>query len=297
MHCTRKFLLHLYVLIPVLDNEKHYWVGDDEIEKLLKFGEGWLQAHPERELITNRYLKHFKVLVNEALTRLSEGEAEEEADESGGAAPPQEEVLEKKINLNQQRLDWVAEKLKSQNAKCVVDLGCGEGRLLRKLLQDNFFEQITGCDVSCRSLEIAKERLRIDRMPTMQQHRITLIQTALTYRDKRLAGFDAATLIEVIEHMDLPRLDAFKRVVFEFAKPAFVIITTPNVEFNTTFENLTPGKLRHNDHRFEWTRAEFQDWANKIAEKFGYSVTFEGIGTVHEQWGTPTQAGVFVHNG
>lgn len=290
----REFLTHLYVLIPVLDNDKHYWIGDDEVEKLLKFGEGWLAAHPEKDLITNRYLKHFKSLVNDALERLSDGDVEEETDESGEAVPPQEEAIEKKINLNQQRLDWVAEKLKSHNAKRVVDLGCGEGRLLRKLLQDTFFEQITGCDVSSRALEIAKERLHIERLPTFQQKRITLMQIALTYRDKRLAGFDAATLVEVIEHLDLPRLDSLQRVVFEFARPAIVFITTPNVEFNATFENLAPGKLRHNDHRFEWTRGEFQDWARKVAQRFGYGVTFEGIGTAHEQYGTPTQAGVFV---
>ncbi len=292
----REFLTHLYVLIPVLDNDKHYWIGDDEIEKLLKFGEGWLSAHPEKELITRRYLKNFKSLADEALERLSEGQPLVEVDESGEAAAPQEETLEKKINLNQERMEWVVAKLKAHNAKRVVDMGCGEGKLLSKLLQDNFFEQITGCDVSSRSLEIAKERLKIDRLPSFQQKRISLMQTALTYRDKRLAGYDAATLIEVIEHMDLPRLDAFKRVVFEFAKPALVIVTTPNAEYNALFENLPPGKFRHSDHRFEWTRKEFEDWANDVAARFGYAVTFEGIGNRHETLGAPTQAGIFTRN-
>jgi 3' terminal RNA ribose 2'-O-methyltransferase Hen1 len=290
----REFLTHLYVLIPVLDDDKHYWVGDDEIEKLLKFGEGWLSAHPDKELIASRYLKHRAELVNEALARLSEDTPEDEDDEE--SAPAQEEIIEKQINLNQQRIDWVAATLKAQNAKRVVDLGCGEGRLLGNLLKDNFFEQLTGCDVSSRALEIATKRLRIDHLPTFQQNRISLMQTALTYRDKRLAGYDAATLIEVIEHMDLPRLDAFRRVVFEFAKPRLVIITTPNVEYNVLFVNLTLGKLRHNDHRFEWTRAEFIDWASKAAAQFGYNVTFEGIGDRHETLGTPTQAGVFMRN-
>jgi 3' terminal RNA ribose 2'-O-methyltransferase Hen1 len=227
---------------------------------------------------------------------LSEGQPLEETNELGETIAPREEFLEKKINLNQARMDWVVTKLKMHNTKRVVDLGCGEGKLLKTLLQDNSFEQIMGCDVSFRSLEIAKERLRIDSLPSFQQKRIHLIQTALTYRDKRLAGYDAATLIEVIEHMELSRLDALKRVVFEFAKPALVIITTPNVEYNVLFENLPPGKFRHNDHRFEWTRQEFQGWAEMIAKQYGYSVMFETIGNIHEQYGAPTQGGIFIRN-
>lgn len=292
----REFLIHLYVLIPVLDNDKHYWIGEDEIEKLLKFGDGWLAQHPDKDLITSRYLKNFKSLVNEVLVRLSEGQPMEEADETGEAQKPQEEALEKKINLNQQRMEWVTAKLKSCNAKRVVDMGCGEGKLLSYLIQDNSFEYMLGCDVSSRALEIAHQRLKIDRLPSFQQKRIDLIQTALTYRDKRLSGFDAATLVEVIEHLDVPRLDAMRRVIFEFARPGTVIITTPNADYNVLFENLPAGKFRHNDHRFEWTRAEFQDWSNKVASQFGYSVSFDGIGEPHEQWGTPTQAGIFVKN-
>ncbi|MDF3033290.1 MAG: hypothetical protein K0R76_244 [Alphaproteobacteria bacterium] len=292
----REFLTHLYVLIPVLDNDKHYWIGDDEVEKLLKFGEGWLAVHPEKNLITRRYLKNFKSLASAALDRLSEGQPIEGTNELGEAIAPREELLERKINLNQERMDWVVTKLKMHNVKRVVDLGCGEGKLLKSLLEDNSFEQIVGCDVSSRSLEIAKERLKVDRLSSFQQKRISLMQTALTYRDKRLAGYDAATLIEVIEHMDLSRLDAFKRVVFEFAKPAVVIVTTPNVEYNVLFSNLPSGKFRHSDHRFEWTRQEFQDWSQEIANQFGYSVTFEGIGSFHGTYGEPTQGGIFVRN-
>lgn len=292
----REFLIHLYVLIPVLDNDKHYWIGEDEIEKLLKFGEGWLAAHPDKDLIINRYLKHFKSLVNEALVRLSEGQPMEETDETGETIKPQEEALEKKINLDQERMEFVVAKLKSCNAKRVVDMGCGEGKLLSYLLQDNYFEQILGCDVSSRALEIARQRLKIDRLPGFQQKRINLVQTALTYRDKRLSGFDAAALIEVIEHLDTPRLDALRRVIFEFARPGAVIITTPNIEYNVLFENLPQGKFRHYDHRFEWARSDFQDWSNKVASQFGYTVTFDGVGTEHEELGTPTQAGIFIRN-
>ena len=292
----REFLMHLYVLIPVLDNDKHYWIGDDEIAKLLKFGEGWLTTHPEKNLITSRYLKHFQSLVSAALERLAEGQAWVETDEAGAAVAPREEALEKNLHLNQERLAWVVATLKAHNAKRVVDLGCGAGKLLSQLLQDSFFEHITGCDVSARALEIAKERLKIDRLPARQHKRLHLMQTALTYRDKRLAGYDAATLIEVIEHIDVPRLEAFQRVLFEFTRPPLVLVTTPNADYNALFATMPAGTFRHSDHRFEWTRQEFQDWATTVATRFDYGVTFAGIGKQHATLGTPTQAGIFRKN-
>lgn len=284
------------MLIPVLDNEKHYWIGEDEIKKLLKFGEGWLASHPEKNLITHRYLKHFKSLVNEALEQLSEDDTLLETNQEATSASLQEESLEKKINLNQERIDWVINKLKTYKATTVLDLGCGEGKLISKLLQDKFFQKITGSDVCLRSLQIAKERLKLERLPSHQQKRIALMHSSLAYRDRRFSGYDAITLIEVIEHMDLSRLNAFKRVIFEFAKPKLAIITTPNSEYNVLFENLPRGKFRHADHRFEWTRQEFEQWAQEIANQFGYSVAFEEIGASHPTHGSPTQAGIFTRN-
>lgn len=292
----REFLVHLYVLIPVLDNNKHYYVGQDELEKLLKFGADWLGQHPERELITRRYLKHSRPLVLQALDRLTEGQESEDIEEAGEAPKQLEDKLEEKISLNQQRMDWIIAQLKEQGAKRVLDLGCGEGKLLRSLLEDRSFETITGCDVSYRSLEIARRRLKLDRLSEMQLKRINLLQTALTYRDQRLAGYDAATIVEVIEHLDLPRLDAFKRSVFEFTRPGVVLMTTPNAEYNVLFENMKPGSLRHKDHRFEWNRAQFQEWATAAASQYGYQVTFTGIGDQHQEHGCPTQAGIFIRN-
>jgi 3' terminal RNA ribose 2'-O-methyltransferase Hen1 len=187
----------------------------------------------------------------------------------------------------------VVAKLKQLGAKRLVDLGCGEGKLVRSLLRENCFEQITGVDVSYRALEIAKERLNRDYLSARQQDSLQLIQGSLTYRDDRLNDYDAATLIEVIEHLDLNRLAAMERVVFEFARPKSVIMTTPNIEYNIRFEGLPNGKLRHRDHRFEWTRAEFQDWANQVAVRFGYDVAFYGIGTEDAEVGSPTQMAVF----
>jgi 3' terminal RNA ribose 2'-O-methyltransferase Hen1 len=288
----RDLLSHLYVLIPVLDNDKHYWVGDDEVEKLMRHGASWLISHPEREMITRRYLKHRHSLVKEALSRLVEEDPDDKAEQHAN----EEAVIEERISLNAQRINSVVEALTDCGARRVVDLGCGEGKLLRALLEEKSFTEITGVDVSFRALEIARDRLKLDRASQKQKDRIRLLHGSLTYRDKRLAGYDAATVIEVIEHLDPPRLSAFERVLFEFAKPGAVVMTTPNVEYNVKFETLPAGKLRHKDHRFEWTRSEFQGWATAAAERFGYSVRFAPVGPEDETVGAPTQMAVFTRN-
>ncbi|OUL32648.1 3' terminal RNA ribose 2'-O-methyltransferase Hen1 [Nostoc sp. 106C] len=285
-------LSHLYVLIPVLDDDKHYWVNEDEIEKLLRHGEGWLTKHPARAQITRRYLKRQHRLTREALAQLAE-EDNPDPDSAEESHAEEEAAVEKPISLNQQRMNAVIAALKKNNAKRVIDLGCGQGNLVKSLLQDSFFEQITGVDVSHRALEIAQERLDRLRLPRNQWERLQLIQGALTYQDKRFKGYDAATVIEVIEHLDLPRLGAFERVLFEFARPKTVVVTTPNIEYNVKFENLPAGKLRHKDHRFEWTRLEFQNWAKQVAEKFGYAVEFQSVGMEDSEVGSPTQMAVF----
>ena len=285
-------LTHIYVLIPVLDNEKHYWVGDDEVEKLLRHGSGWLSAHPEKEEITRRYLKYRRDLARDALARLTEEEAPD-ADVAEAIHDSEEAVVERSLNLNEQRLNTVLAALKSANAKRVLDLGCGEGKLLRALLADRAFEEILGVDVSHRALQIAQERLRLERLPDRQRDRLKLMHGSLMYRDRRLAGFDAAAVIEVVEHLDHPRLAAFERVLFEFARPETIVLTTPNVEYNARFENLPAGKFRHKDHRFEWTRAEFHGWAHSMAERFGYAVRFLPVGPEDSSLGAPTQMAVF----
>jgi 3' terminal RNA ribose 2'-O-methyltransferase Hen1 len=285
-------LSHLYVLIPVLDDEKHYWVGDEEVDKLLRHGEGWLATHPEQQQIAKRYLKRQGRLVRTAIAQLVE-EDNPNPDDTQADHELEEAAVEKPISLNQQRLEAVLAVLKASGARRVLDLGCGEGRLLKELLQDKTFEEIVGVDVSYRALEIAQERLHLDWLTEQQRQRIKLIQGSLTYRDQRLSGYDAATVVEVIEHLDSPRLVGFERSLFEFAKPITVVVTTPNVEYNVKFENLPAGKLRHKDHRFEWTRAEFQAWANRVAERFGYRVEILPVGLEDADVGAPTQMGVF----
>jgi len=285
-------LSHLYVLIPVLDRDKHYWFGEDEIDKLMRHGDGWLKAHPEREVITQRYFRRKRKMAEIALAQLMEGE-DPDAEAEAAAEGWQKLTAKKPVSLNQQRMEIVAELLKAKGAKRVLDLGCGEGSLLRGLLRDRFFEKVVGLDVSYRELEKAKRRLRTEQMPMQQQHRMELMQGSLIYRDVRLAGYDAATVIEVIEHMDLDRLAAFERVLFEFAQPQLVIVTTPNVEFNVRFAGLPAGKLRHKDHRFEWSRQTFEAWAQGVCDHFRYTAQFQGIGFDDPEVGSPTQMAVF----
>jgi 3' terminal RNA ribose 2'-O-methyltransferase Hen1 len=285
-------LTHLYVLIPTLDGDKHYWIGDDEVEKLLRHGAGWLASHPEKEQIVDRYLKRRKHLTRQALERLLE-EDQPDPDEAELAHANEEQTVEHKISLNEQRLGAVMAVLRSSGARTVLDLGCSTGNLLRALLAERQFARILGMDVSHRVVEIAAEKLHLDRLPPIQKQRISLIQGSLGYRDERLAGFDAAAVVEVIEHLDPARLSAFERVLFEFARPRIVVITTPNVEYNVKFESLPAGRFRHQDHRFEWTRQQFQTWADNVGRRFGYAVRFLPIGPEDPAVGSPTQMGVF----
>ena len=190
-----ELLTHLYVLVPVFDNQKHYFVGDDETEKLLARGGDWLANHPEKEEIARRYLKHRPSLYREALARLVREEQPAEARDEKAPGDRAEEVLERPLSLHEQRIGAV--------------------------------------------------------------------------------------------------LAAFERAVFEFARPGMVVLTTPNREYNVTWENVGADRLRHPDHRFEWTRREFRDWAEGIAERFGYAVRFLPIGPVDETLGPPTQMAVF----
>jgi len=286
----RELLTHLYVLIPVFDGRKHYFVGDDELEKLLAKGAGWLADHPEKPEIARLYLRSLPSLYRQALARLvpDEPQVEQEAD-----AEPVEDAVERPMSLNEQRLGAVLAAVRGSGARRVLDLGCGEGKLLRLMLKDKQFEEIVGMDVSIRTLEVARDRLKLERLPEAQAARIKLLHGSLIYRDRRLEGFDAAAVVEVVEHLDPPRLSAFERALFEFARPGTVVVTTPNREYNVTWENVGPERLRHPDHRFEWTRAEFQSWAEGVAGTHGYEVRFLPVGPEDETLGSPTQMGLF----
>ncbi|MBN8741817.1 MAG: 3' terminal RNA ribose 2'-O-methyltransferase Hen1 [Lysobacterales bacterium 69-70] len=291
----RELLSHLYVLLPAIDGDKHYFVGDDEVDKLVAKAGDWLAAHPQRDWIANRYLKRRRSLVRSALARLL-GAEEDEVDRAEQAREAAEEAIERPLSLNEQRMGSVLSVLRQSGARKVVDLGCGEGRLLGLLLKEKQFEGILGIDVSLRALDIAADRLHLERLPPSQRARLQLAQGALTYRDRRFEGFDAACAIEVIEHMDPPRLPAFVRNVFEFARPGLVVVTTPNAEYNALFADLPAGRMRHPDHRFEWTRAEFQAWAEAVASRHGYGLRLLPVGPLDPLLGAPTQMALFTRD-
>lgn len=322
-------LNQLYVLLPVLDEAKHYWIAPDEVDKLVRAGEGWLAAHPERDAITRRYLANRRALVRAALGRLADsegapedaldrieideeptpaepetGESETAGTETAEGAPPAEpdgqaaegapSAEPVAVSLAERRVQAVVDALRGEDARRVIDLGCGSGKLLARLLQDAFFSEVAGADVSYRALAMARRRLRLDTRPRREGDRLRdVFQGALTYADERFQGYDAAVLMEVVEHVDPPRLAAVERVVFGRAAPRVVVVTTPNAEYNVRYEGMAPGAVRHPDHRFEWTREEFRAWAGRVAGAYGYRVRHVPVGDDDPEVGAPTQLGVF----
>ncbi|HEY3545086.1 MAG TPA: 3' terminal RNA ribose 2'-O-methyltransferase Hen1 [Propionicimonas sp.] len=311
-------LSHLYVLLPALDADKHYWVGHDEIDKLMRAGEGWLATHPDRERIVHRYLANQGSLATSALERLAEvDDAVPEAldDAVGGpdasstdvAAPGSDEDLAtddvvagepdgQHVPLARRRLDAVLAAIAESGARSVVDLGCGEGTLLSALLSNRAYERLLGVDVSFRAVQLATRRLHLETLPEAKRRRIELAQSSVTYRDARVAGFDAAVLMEVIEHVDPPRLPALERAVLGHARPRTLIVTTPNADYNVRFATLPAGTVRHHDHRFEWGRAEFHAWADAAAWAYGYTVELRPVGAEDDEVGPPTQMAVFTRH-
>lgn len=368
-------LSHLYVLLPVMDRAKHYWVASDEVDKLVRAAGGWLGAHPLRRTISRRYLAQRRALAQAALAQLSEAEgpvaetgdepddpaveqpapgpdgervhrakARGDADEAVGAlsrdgaheaagadaaaspsgvpadaasgtaeaadgapadaaeppsapsssdAAPNPPAEERQPPLAAQRAEAVAAALRAEGSSTVLDLGCGTGSLVARLLRDPFFQRVSGADAAPGTVLRARRRLRTDRMGEAQARRVALFTASAVYRDARFKGHDAIVLMEVVEHVDPARLPALEDAVFGAAAPQAVVVTTPNVEYNVHYAGLPEGSLRHGDHRFEWTRAEFADWADRVAAAHGYSVRYVSVGTDDPQTGPPTQMGVF----
>jgi 3' terminal RNA ribose 2'-O-methyltransferase Hen1 len=279
----KAFLSQLYVFMMALDNDRHYRVSHNDIDVLIRRGENWLESHPEKEWITRRFLKNLRSLSSQALARLA-GEPEWTKEE---AWP------EKKINLHQLRLNRAFDLLKASGAGSVLDIGCGEGKLLKLLLKEGQFTKIAGMDVSFGELRKARENLYLDQASPAMRERISIFQGSATYRDERIKGFEAIALIEVIEHLDEERLPAMAKVVFAFAKPDTVVISTPNAEYNVVYERLEAESFRHDDHRFEWTRKEFADWCRHICDAFGYDAEIFPVGQEEEHIGAPSQLAIF----
>ena len=294
-HTLRELLVHLYVLLPALDNQKHYWINEDEADKLIRFGEGWLDTHPLRNIISRRYLRHRPNLVDRAQDRFTPEDSEEspsQDQEHSVTKLPTETDLERPGNLQQQRVEAILGELRDSGAASVLDLGCGAAQLITELLKEPQFTSITGVEVSLHTLTRAKRQTKETSTDPGQDGRLKLLHGSLTYRDPRLEGADAAVAMEVIEHIEPSKLKAFEDSVLTAARPATLIVTTPNREYNVLFNNFDR-PLRHRDHRFEWTRKEFRAWANPAAARNGYSVRYEGIGEEHPEHGHPTQMAVF----
>jgi 3' terminal RNA ribose 2'-O-methyltransferase Hen1 len=281
-------LRQLYVLLPVLDDAKHYWVGDDEVAKLARGGEGWLAEHPERDLVARRYLAHQSSLVDQL--------APDVLPVTAGDVPTAEATVETddgRVPLRRERAEAVLRALRDVGAHRIVDVGCGPGALLTRLAHDRSVTEIIGTDVSVRALEAAERALDLRRASDAERQRIRLLHGSVVYRDDRIRGFDAIVLMEVVEHVDESRLPALEDAVFAHAAPAAVVVTTPNAEYNALYENLPAGRLRHDDHRFEWTREQFRTWADGVCARTGYDVEFRPVGPEVDRHGAPTQLALF----
>ena len=289
-------LSHLYVLLPVVDDTKHYWVGEGEIDKLLRAGSQWLPAHPERDLVAHRYLARQRDLRDTALQRLAElddGPADAATEPATGTAGTDDPAARPLVRLRHDAVLEVARELKPAS---VVDLGCGPGALLGSLLTLQGVSRVVGTEVSDAALRKAAERLHVDDMTERQAGRLDLLLSSLQYEDDRLRGFDLAILMEVIEHIDPDRLPAVARTVFGSMRPRHVVVTTPNADYNVRYPGLADGGFRHPDHRFEWTREEFAEWARSVEDSHGYAVRLRPVGEYDDEVGPPTQMAVFTLN-
>jgi 3' terminal RNA ribose 2'-O-methyltransferase Hen1 len=287
-HTVQAALSHLYVLLPVLDPARRFWVGSEAADKMIRTSGEWLARHPDRDLITRRYLRGRHAMITDATERLAALDGSEHDD-----VVDDEQVAEVRRPLAVLRKAAVVAVLRELGARRVVDLGCGEGALLRELVKEPTFTEVLGVDVAARTLRLAARRLGLDRMPDSQRARIALKHSSLSYRDDDLVDKDAIVLMEVIEHVEPDRLPTLERNVFVHARPAAVVVTTPNAEHNVVYEDMPAGTMRHPDHRFEWTRAELAAWSERVADEHGYAVVFRPVGPEHPVHGPATQMAVF----
>lgn len=197
-------------------------------------------------------------------------------------------------DLHEARIAAVIRRLSECGARSVLDLGCGDGKLIERLAEMPAFERIVGIDISVDALAAARLRLGLEHGAA--QARIDLHHASFTEEEREFRGFDAAVLLETIEHIEPDRLSLLERAVFGGLRPGQVLVTTPNQEYNPLL-SLSPGSLRHPDHRFEWTRARFRRWAAGVAERNGYGVVFEDIGDPDPVLGASTQMACFARAG
>ncbi|AYV66644.1 MULTISPECIES: methyltransferase domain-containing protein [Niallia] len=269
---------HLFVLIPVMDQYKHYYIDEKEVDKLKRYGEGWLSSHPKRNEIIKESLV-FSDLIEKS--RLIESKPSEEKQ-----AP-----LTKKKSLNQWRYEKIIETVKKlpHNSR-IVDMGAGEGKLTAQLGFISGIEELIAVDPSEREQLKAKKRIEalVDKpdflLPTFKWG-------SLFYYDSELEKKDIFILCEVIEHIDENRLGKVFDTIFTKYKPYHVIVTTPNQDYNAVYD-MNEAK-RHSDHRFEWTQQQFEEWTKYWESHANYKVQIDGIGEYIEGYGYPTQMAIF----
>lgn len=267
-------LRHLFVLIPVIDNYKHYFIDEKEIEKLERYGEGWLEGHPLRDMIYRQALR-FKEIYS-----LVEG-----SNPDAAADQPA-----KKVRLNDLRYEKIVETAQSLDPKTIVDFGSGEGKLSVRLAFMDGVKEILAVEPS--EAENLKAKRRFDKakeVPGFVEPKT--LWGSLFYYDERLKGKDLIVLCEVIEHIDEQRLPKAMDLILHQYAPKSFIITTPNREYNDVYD--MEDHFRHDDHRFEWTREEFQTWCKERNHQHLYELEFFGIGEEHPSQGFPTQMCVF----
>ncbi|MFC4100784.1 3' terminal RNA ribose 2'-O-methyltransferase Hen1 [Paenibacillus xanthanilyticus] len=285
-------LRQLFILMPVLDDYKHYFIGEAEVEKLERYGEGWLEAHPQRELIVKRTLRFADVIERYEANR------EPAREEQNGAAEPAAEAASladgaepaPKVRLNEQRYQAICETVQGlEHKRTVVDFGSGEGKLSARLAELAGVQEVMAVEPSA----IARKRAA-DRFAKLAERGQGVVPKTVTgslfYYDESLRGKDVIVLCEVIEHIEAHRVErAIATILNEYA-PHALIVTTPNREYNQVYE--MGEAMRHADHRFEWTRGEFRQACERWRTD-GYELELQGVGERHEAYGHPTQMAIF----
>ncbi|MBW4084382.1 3' terminal RNA ribose 2'-O-methyltransferase Hen1 [Paenibacillus sp. S150] len=297
-------LRQLFVLIPALDDYKHYYISDDEVDKIRRYGDGWLENHPQRALILKRTLRFAGAIKHYEDQMAGDGQQAENgaSGEAPGIAEPFAAPAEAsagtgaaeapKARLNDLRYAAIADTVERLAARrSIVDFGSGGGKLSARLSSVPGVQEIKAVEPSA-----AAQLRAMDRFAKLEGRPGAIVPEPVTgslfYYDEALRGKDVMILCEVIEHIDERRLNRVMETIFHEYAPGTLIITTPNKEYNALYQ-MEHEKLRHRDHRFEWDREAFGAWCSCWTSAYNYSVRLSGIGEFAQEYGYPTQMAIF----
>lgn len=273
----QEILSHLYILLPVFDRQTHFWLDESQLQKFIRHCQGWLGRHPEKRLIINEYFGP----VSELKYRLMKhfGVIRPLADKS------------RTPTFNQMRRSAISDVIAASGAKTIIDLGCGDGSFVFSLHGQNRYEKLAGMDASAQNIENARKKF--DSPFFHRRKSPEFFIGSITYRDKRISGYDAVILSEVIEHFEPERMDGVMRNILGEARPKLFVMTTPNKAYNQEFPFLEAGEFRHPDHRHEFGEDEFISFCEKYAAVFGYDLEISHVGVELSRIGSPTFMGIF----